>query len=131
LAVNRFHAATGFLDCGSKPLKHCTYFGAAMMLELIICCFLVFAVAYWVALWMAGRREDVLHGHFVESRPEADAPVAFLAAPSAAAARPLIPKKPTAAVAPTPSSPAEPATSDSLQSLLASIKRELKKSARI
>jgi hypothetical protein len=102
-----------------------------MMLELIICCFLVFAVAYWVALWMAGRREDVLHGHFVENRPEADAPVAFSAASSAAAARAVIPKKPAAPVAATPPSPAEPATSDSLQSLLVSIKRELKKSAQI
>ena len=100
-----------------------------MMLELIICCFLVFAVAYWVALWMAGRREDVLHGDFVENRPEAGVPIAFSAA-SSAAARAVIPKKPAAPVAVTPPSPA-PATSDSLQSLLASIKRELKKSAQI
>jgi hypothetical protein len=102
-----------------------------MMLELIICCFLVFAVAYWVALWTAGRHEDVLHGDFVEAQPEADAPVALSAATSAAAAPPVIQKKPAVAVAPTPPSPAQPATSDSLQSLLASIKRELKNAAKI
>jgi hypothetical protein len=99
-----------------------------MMLELIICCFLVFAVAYWVALWTAGRREDVLH--FVEAQREADAPVAFSAATSGAVAPPVFPKKPAVVAAPPPP-PAQPATPDSLQLLLASIKRELKNAAQI
>jgi hypothetical protein len=101
-----------------------------MMLELIICCFLVFAVAYWVALWTAGRRDDVLHGHFVEAQPEADTTVAFSAAARAPVPPPVIKKPPAAAAAPAPP-PAQPATSDSLQSLLASIKRELKNAAQI
>jgi hypothetical protein len=103
-----------------------------MMLELIICCFLVFAVAYWVTLWSAGRREDVLHGHFVESEQEADAKVALVsAAPTPVA--PVFPKKPPPAVvaAPAPSAPAQPAASEQLQSLLASIKSELKNAAQI
>jgi hypothetical protein len=101
-----------------------------MMLELIICCFLVFAVAYWVTLWTAGRREDVLHGHFVEGERDADAPVAFSVATTAAVAPPVFPKKPAVVAAPAPT-PAQPATPDSLQSLLASIKSELKNAAQI
>jgi hypothetical protein len=100
-----------------------------MMLELIICCFLVFAVAYWVALWTAGRREDVLHGQFVETEPEADASV-VLASATPAAAAPVFPKKPAVVAAPAPS-PVQGTTPDSLQSLLASIKHELKNAAQI
>jgi hypothetical protein len=101
-----------------------------MMLELIICCFLVFAVAYWVTLWSAGRREDVLHGHFVEE-PEANANAALAAAPAAAA--PVFPKKPAPAVVapPVPPTPVQPAASEQLQSLLVSIKSELKNAAQI
>jgi hypothetical protein len=101
-----------------------------MMLELIICCFLVFAVAYWVALWTAGRRDDVLHGHFVEAETEADANVAFASAAPAAVASPVFPKKPADVRGPPPP-PAQPATPDSLQLLLTSIKRELKNAAQI
>jgi hypothetical protein len=98
-----------------------------MVLELIICCFLVFAVAYWATLWTAGRRDDVLHGHFVEAEPEANA--ALPSAAGAAAAPPIFPKKPVVA-APAPP-PAQAETSDSLQSLLASIKHELKNASQI
>ena len=98
-----------------------------MMLELIICCFLVFAVAYWATLWTAGRRDDVLHGHFVEAEPEGDRPaVAASALPPAVA----FPKRPVIAASPAPP-PAPVGTSDKLQSLLASIKRELKNAAQI
>jgi hypothetical protein len=99
-----------------------------MMLELIICCFLVFAVAYWAALWTAGRRDDVLHGHFVEAEPEANA--ALRSAARAVAARPAFPKKPAVVAAPVPP-PAQVETSDSLQSLLASIKHELKNASQM
>jgi len=101
-----------------------------MMLELIICCFLVFAVAYWVTLWSAGRRDDVLHGHFVEGERNAETPVGFSAATPAAGAPPVFPKRPAVVPPPAPT-PAQPATSDSLQSLLTSIKRELKNAAQI
>jgi hypothetical protein len=96
-----------------------------MVLELIICCFLVFAVAYWATLWTAGRRDDVLHGHFVEAEPEANA--ALPAAAGADAAPPIFPKKPVIAAP----APAQAETSDSLQSLLASIKHELKNASQI
>jgi len=101
-----------------------------MMLELIICCFLVFAVAYWVTLWAAGRREDVLHGHFVEGERAADTPAAFSVVTPAAVAPPVFPKMPVMVAAPAPT-PAQPPTPDSLQSLLTSIKRELKNAAQI
>ncbi|SRR5579871_4014056 len=101
-----------------------------MMLELIICCFLVFAVAYWVALWTAGRRDDVLHGHFVEAQPEADAVAAFSVATPAAVRPPAIRQTP-AVVAAAPPAPAQSVSSDSLQSLLTSIERELKNAAQI
>jgi hypothetical protein len=97
-----------------------------MMLELIICCFLVFAVAYWVALWTAGRRADVLHGQFVKAEPERSS------ATPAALARPVFPKKPAIVAAPAPPPAKQPvAAPDSLQSLLTSIKRELKNAAQI
>jgi hypothetical protein len=99
-----------------------------MMLEFIICCFLVFAVAYWAALWAAGRRDDVLHGHFVEAEPETGRP-AVPTSPARAAARPAFPKKPVIAVPAPPPAPVE--TSDKLQSLLASIKRELKNASQM
>jgi hypothetical protein len=105
------------------------------MLELIICCFFVFAVAYWVTLWTAGRRDDVLHGDFVEGDPKIDPKAAVRPAIPAspgrrpAAARPAFPKKPVIA-APAPP-PARVETSDSLQSLLASIKHELKNASQI
>jgi hypothetical protein len=102
-----------------------------MMLELIICCFLVFAVAYWVTLWSAGRREDVLHGHFVEAEPEREAKGAVAAAAPAALAPPVFPKKPAVIAAPAPPTPAQPAASEQLQSLLVSIKSELKNAAQI
>jgi hypothetical protein len=102
-----------------------------MMLELIICCFLVFAIAYWVTLWSAGRREDVLHGHFVEAEPERDASVALATAAPATAAPIVFPKKPAVIAAPAPPTPAQPAASEQLQSLLVSIKSELKNAAQI
>jgi hypothetical protein len=99
-----------------------------MVLELIICCFLVFAVAYWATLWAAGRRDDVLHGHFVEAEPEKGRP-AIPRSPARAAARPVFPKRPAIA-APAPP-PAQVETPDSLQSLLASIKHELKNASQV
>ena len=96
-----------------------------MMLELIICCFLVFAVAYWVTLWTARRRDDVLHGRFVAAEPEREANVAF----AAAAPPSVFPKKPVIETPAPP--PAQVETPDSLQSLLASIKHELKNASQM
>jgi hypothetical protein len=101
-----------------------------MVLELIICCFLVFAAGYWVTLWTAGRRADVLHGQFVEAQPETNPPVNFATATPAAVPPVVFPKKPAVVAAPPPL-PVQPASTDQLQSLLTSIKRELKNAAQI
>jgi hypothetical protein len=99
------------------------------MFEIGIFCVILLAVGYWVTLWMAGRREDVLHGQFVEVEPQAEP------APTPAIAPP--PAKPWANGAPPPATPlakaappAKPsANAEALQSLLVSIKRELKDAA--
>lgn len=76
------------------------------MFEIGIFCVFVLAIGYWVALWLMGRHDDVLHGDFVhvERRPE-----------------PF----------PTRSSGSHPGNEDTLESLLASIKKDLKDAAQI
>lgn len=125
------------------------------MIEIGIISIIVLAVGYWVTLWLIGRHDDVLHGDFVhgESGPEtalwSDRP--FPAQPAFPAkpvfpARPVLAAKPDvelAAVEPRPVStqvlPSEPLPppsalserSDRLQSLLASIKRDLKDASKL
>ena len=53
-----------------------------MMFEIGVSAFILFAIGYWATLFIMGRREDVLHGQFVEADPElasagAGASVAF------------------------------------------------------
>lgn len=74
------------------------------MFEFIIFGVIALAVGYWVTLFLMGRRDDVLHGHFVktDARPEA----------------PSIPS-PAASVAST----------ERLQALLTAIKQDLKDAA--
>jgi hypothetical protein len=76
------------------------------MFEIGIFCVVVLAIGYWVALWLMGRHDDVLHGDFVhvERRPE---------------------------LLPTRSSGSHPGNEDTLQSLLASIKKDLRDAAQI
>jgi hypothetical protein len=75
------------------------------MFEFIILCVIALAVGYWATLWLMGRRDDVLHGHFVQTD-----------------ARPEVPSN--------PSSPAANAASaDRLQALLTAIKQDLKDAA--
>lgn len=115
------------------------------MLEISIFCVILFAIAYWATLFIVGRREDVLHGEFVEAEPErADA------ATPQAAPMPVFPPKPVikrvsaptpspvAVTAPQPALPPvvapareKPANTEALQSLLASLKQELKNAAQI
>ena len=45
------------------------------MFEIGIFSVIVLAVSYWAVLWVMGRREDVLHGEFVEGKAEPDEPV--------------------------------------------------------
>ncbi len=99
------------------------------MFEIGIFCVILLAIGYWVTLWLAGRREDVLHGQFVEVEPQAEPAPASAIMPS--------PAKPWANAAPPPAMPlakapppAKPsANAEALQSLLVSIKRELKDAA--
>jgi hypothetical protein len=95
------------------------------MLEIGILVFLLLAAGYWAALWIMGRREDVLHGQFVEFDEQGE-PAAGMAA--AAPQLSPIPTRPRPA-RPAPKPPMIPSPApdgEALQSLLASIKQELK-----
>lgn len=76
------------------------------MFEICILCVIGLAVGYWVTLWLMRRHDDVLHGDFVHAEPPTDSR--------------------TAPLPPLPTIDAE-----SLQSLLATIKRDLKDAAEI
>jgi hypothetical protein len=128
------------------------------LFEIGAICIVVVAVGYWVTLWLVGRRDDVLHGDYVhpEQGAEATANPVFPASPfppKPLPPKPLPPKpfpasssaarssaaryssaKPPAgkpAAANLQASPALPDRSDTLQSLLASIKRDLKDAAQL
>ena len=45
------------------------------MFEIGIFFVIVLAVSYWAVLWTMGRREDVLHGEFVENDPQSNEPI--------------------------------------------------------
>ena len=81
------------------------------MFELGILGVILLAVGYWATLWMAGRRDDVLHGKFVQMEPGAAVAKA---------------SEPVSAAHVTPR-----ASTESLQSLLAVIKQDLKDAARM
>jgi hypothetical protein len=97
------------------------------MLEIGILVFILLAVGYWATLWIMGRRDDVLHGQFVDFEGEDE-----LAPAMAAAAPSPVPTRPKPAPAPKAPIAAESAPDDAaLQSLLASIKQELKNASQI
>ena len=128
------------------------------MFEIGVISIVVLAVGYWVTLWLMSRHDDVLHGDFVH---EEDAPGAStltdrpLPAGPAFTQRPPFPPKPvvrrqsaiasSAAIKPAaatpaqaslsaqapPSTPALSECSDTLQTLLASIKRDLKDASQL
>ncbi len=94
------------------------------MLEIGILVFILLAVGYWATLWIMGRRDDVLHGQFVEFEGEDEL------APAMAVASPVPTRpKPTRARMPVAADP--PPDDAALQSLLTSIKQELKSAAKI
>jgi hypothetical protein len=79
------------------------------MFEISIFCVIILAVGYWVALWLMGRHDDVLHGDFVHAEAGSEA-------------------------VPTTSPASQTDSTDStetLQSLLTAIKRDLKDAAQI
>jgi hypothetical protein len=89
------------------------------MFEIGTFCVIFLAVSYWAVLWLMGRRQDVLHGEFVESELPAEAPV-----------RPIFPKRPqdrtAVAARPVEAAPEQPAfRQERLESLLNTIKKDL------
>ncbi|WP_409334685.1 hypothetical protein [Bradyrhizobium sp. AUGA SZCCT0124] len=81
--------------------------GVAMVFEAIVSGVILLALGYWATMFVMGRRDDVLHGKFVEDEPAAE-PVRFM---------------PRMQPAPQPNK-------DSLQALLTVIKRDLNDAAR-
>ena len=124
------------------------------MFEVGIISIIVLAVGYWVTLWLMRRHDDVLHGDFVHAEDGAEA---LVRPDPSLPPRPPFPPKPEikrrkarlapmpvkpAADSPAPADPlpvqqpsAAPAAlserSDTLQSLLASIKRDLKDASQL
>jgi hypothetical protein len=96
------------------------------MFEISIFCVIVLAIGYWVALWLMGRHDDVLHGDFVQAElgPE---PAATPSQPASSQPKLSQPKLSQ----PTSSQPIRPDGAESLESLLAAIKRDLKDAAQI
>ena len=113
------------------------------MFEISIFCVILLAISYWAVLWLMGRREDVLHGEFVEAGTKSDEPVrsaypdrpVFPDRPAVPerAVRPVFPQKPSK---PVQTAIAEPALRaalpeqrafrpERLESLLHSIKQDL------
>ncbi len=105
------------------------------MFEIAIFCVIVFAVVYWAVLFTMGRRDDVLHGEFVKAEPQPNK-VAQVRPPVAPAspvtAEPNAPPLPIAASVPPPAlANLPPANTETLQSLLVSLKQELKNASKI
>jgi hypothetical protein len=111
------------------------------MFEISIFCVILLAISYWAVLWLMGRREDVLHGEFVEPGAQTDEPVrsVFPDRPPLPErrVRPIFPEPPAqtpiAAKTPIPEEqpvraavPEQPAfRPERLESLLNSIKQDL------
>ena len=112
------------------------------MFEIIIFCIILFAVGYWATLFVMGRRDDVLHGEFVKPGTGPEAVAADAQAPPAVpdfvvrrAPAPAEVTRPESVPVPAPSAPAfanlPPANTEALQSLLVSLKQELKNASQI
>jgi hypothetical protein len=119
------------------------------MFEIGIFCVIILAVSYWMVLWLMGRREDVLHGEFVEGNAEPDEPVGvgspesqrrpvFLERPAfpertSFPERPVFPKRPVLPERPLlPERPSQTTVPEQqafqperMEKLLASIKQDL------
>jgi hypothetical protein len=125
------------------------------MIEIGIISIIVLAVGYWVTLWLMGRHDDVLHGDFVHGESGAETAVPHQPFPARPPfpAKPVFPAKPqfpvkramakpnavkpisAQALPAQPLSPPAPAVPsdrlDTLQSLLASIKQDLKDASQL
>ena len=87
--------------------------GVAMVFEAIVSGVILLALGYWATMFVMGRRDDVLHGKFVEDEPAAE-PVRFM---------PQVPRMRATPAAAQPNK-------DSLQALLTVIKQDLHDAAR-
>jgi hypothetical protein len=103
------------------------------MLEIGILVFILLAVGYGATLWIMGRRDDVLHGQFVEFEGEDELAPAMAAIAASAPQLPPVPTRPKRAPSDLkpPIIPAPAPDAEALQSLLASIKQELKNASQI
>ncbi|HET7887643.1 MAG TPA: hypothetical protein VFL62_15575 [Bradyrhizobium sp.] len=135
------------LDRLAKALNHwCFQAQAPKMLEIGIISIIVLAVGYWVTLWLMGRHDDVLHGDFVHAEDGVELPALAdqpLPLRPPFPPKPPFPAKPAATRSPVPkpsvAKPAPPAApaptlsdrSDTLRTLLASIKRDLKDASKL
>jgi hypothetical protein len=94
------------------------------MLEISFFCVILLAAGYWAAMFLMGRRDDVIHGKFVHAEDGSDLAQPKLPAP------PPFPKRPAQVAKPASVQPAKvdarPASSETLQSLLAAIQQDLK-----
>ncbi|RXG84615.1 hypothetical protein [Bradyrhizobium vignae] len=95
------------------------------MLEIGIFCVIVLAAGYWMAMFIMGRRDDVIHGKFVHAEDEGEFAASMPAPP------PPFPKRPVKAAQiggqpPANDPAAKPVNSEALQSLLAAIQQDLK-----
>lgn len=93
------------------------------MLETGFFCVILLAAGYWTAMYVMGRRDDVIHGKFVYDEGE-------LAQPAMPTPPPPFPKRPVKLAKPASAQPAndveKPVNSAALQSLLAAIQQDLK-----
>ena len=93
-----------------------------MLFELVVLGIILVAIGYWATMYTMGRRDDVIHGNFVQDEAAEPAPpIAARQIPHRNVTR--MPTRP-AAVAPR-------ASRESLQSLLAVIKQDLKDAAQV
>jgi hypothetical protein len=105
------------------------------MFEIGIFCVILIAAAYSATLWFMGRKEDVLHGEFVQTEPQPALPSPQAALPPTP--QKLSPQKPAPQKTLQPSPPQmlqpktlqPPANPENLQSLLEIIKRDLNDAA--
>ncbi len=96
------------------------------MLEIGIFCVILLAAGYWVAMYVMGRRDDVIHGKFVHSEDDGEFAPSVLPTPP-----PPFPRRPVKAVQIATDllsneAMAKPVNSEALQSLLAAIQQDLK-----
>ena len=107
------------------------------MFEIGIFSVIVLAISYWAVLWLMGRREDVLHGEFVEGKAKSGEPVRTTSPESTV--RPVFPERPSLPERPVlaerialPEKPVQATVPEQpafrperLEQLLASIKQDL------